>query len=78
MDELMPGETISPMKLAQQGRREFHRGLSIDIDTIKIRYLGMKINDESSMLFWCYKNNIIVYSPAITDGSIGGSSFILK
>ncbi|KAI5148923.1 deoxyhypusine synthase [Enteropsectra breve] len=36
-----------------------------------IRYLGRKINNESSVLYWCYKNNIKVFSPAITDGSIG-------
>lgn len=36
-----------------------------------IRYLGMKINNENSVLYWCYKNNIHVYSPAMTDGSLG-------
>lgn len=36
-----------------------------------IRYLGKKINNENSVLYWCYKNNIHVYSPAMTDGSLG-------
>lgn len=36
-----------------------------------IRYLGKKIGNESSVLYWCYKNNIHVYSPAMTDGSLG-------
>lgn len=36
-----------------------------------IRHLGMVINNEKSVPYWCYKNNINVYSPAITDGSIG-------
>lgn len=36
-----------------------------------IRYLGKRINNENSVLYWCYKNSISVYSPAITDGSIG-------
>mmetsp|Transcript_23452 Transcript_23452/g.65848 ORF Transcript_23452/g.65848 Transcript_23452/m.65848 type:complete len:367 (+) Transcript_23452:178-1278(+) len=36
-----------------------------------IRFLGEKINDERSIYYWCYKNDIPVYSPAITDGSIG-------
>ncbi|KAJ1676747.1 Deoxyhypusine synthase, partial [Spiromyces aspiralis] len=36
-----------------------------------IRRLGKEINDESSVYYWAYKNDIPVYCPAITDGSIG-------
>lgn len=36
-----------------------------------IRILGENINDESSILYWAYKNNIPIYSPALVDGSIG-------
>jgi deoxyhypusine synthase len=36
-----------------------------------IHRLGKEINDERSIYYWCWKNNIPVYSPAITDGSIG-------
>lgn len=36
-----------------------------------IKYLGMKINNKESILYWAYVNNIPIYSPAITDGSIG-------
>lgn len=36
-----------------------------------IHRLGKEINNESSIYYWCYKNNIPVFSPAITDGSIG-------
>ena len=36
-----------------------------------IRFLGEKINNRDSVYYWCYKNNIPVYCPAITDGSIG-------
>lgn len=36
-----------------------------------IEFLGRKINNPESVLYWCYKNNIKVFSPAITDGSIG-------
>lgn len=36
-----------------------------------INHLGRIINDETSILYWCYKNNINVYCPALTDGSIG-------
>ncbi|KAL6122256.1 hypothetical protein NUSPORA_00723 [Nucleospora cyclopteri] len=36
-----------------------------------INRLGKKINNEESVLYWCYKNKIPVYSTAITDGSLG-------
>ena len=36
-----------------------------------IKILGKEINNSESILYWCYKNNIKVYCPAITDGSIG-------
>ena len=36
-----------------------------------IKRLGKEINNRESIYYWCYKNNIDVYCPAITDGSIG-------
>eukprot|EP00971_Amphidinium_carterae_P088601 1753224-Amphidinium_carterae.1 len=36
-----------------------------------IHRLGKEINDESSVCYWAYKNNIPLFCPAITDGSIG-------
>ncbi|KAJ6809297.1 deoxyhypusine synthase-like isoform X1 [Iris pallida] len=36
-----------------------------------IARLGKEINDESSYLYWAYKNNIPVFCPALTDGSLG-------
>lgn len=30
-----------------------------------------EINDPRSVYYWAYKNNIPVFSPALTDGSIG-------
>ena len=36
-----------------------------------IKILGKEINNENSILYWCWKNNIPVYCPGITDGSIG-------
>ena len=36
-----------------------------------INLIGQKINNENSICYWCYKNKIPVFSPAITDGSIG-------
>lgn len=36
-----------------------------------INFLGKAINDESSILFWAWKNNIPVFCPGLTDGSLG-------
>ncbi|XP_078171009.1 deoxyhypusine synthase isoform X1 [Carex rostrata] len=36
-----------------------------------IARLGKEINDETSYLYWAYKNGIPVYCPALTDGSLG-------
>jgi deoxyhypusine synthase len=36
-----------------------------------IKILGKEINSKESILYWCWKNGIRVYCPAITDGSMG-------
>eukprot|EP01135_Chromosphaera_perkinsii_P009731 Nk52_evm1s1865 gene=Nk52_evmTU1s1865 len=36
-----------------------------------IHRLGKEINHPESVYYWAYKNNIPVYCPAITDGSLG-------
>ena len=36
-----------------------------------IHKMGEKINNEESICYWAWKNNIPVFCPAITDGSIG-------
>ncbi|KAH8820680.1 Deoxyhypusine synthase [Xylogone sp. PMI_703] len=36
-----------------------------------IHRLGKEINDERSVYYWAYKNNIPVFCPALTDGSLG-------
>jgi deoxyhypusine synthase len=36
-----------------------------------IQRLGKEINHPSSIYYWAAKNNIPVYSPALTDGSLG-------
>lgn len=36
-----------------------------------IRFMGKKIDDPESIYYWAYKNNIPVFCPAFTDGSIG-------
>ncbi|KAJ4932280.1 hypothetical protein JOQ06_010705 [Pogonophryne albipinna] len=36
-----------------------------------INRLGKEINNTESVCYWAYKNNIPVFSPALTDGSLG-------
>lgn len=36
-----------------------------------IARLGKEINDDSSILYWAYKNDIPIFCPALTDGSLG-------
>lgn len=36
-----------------------------------IARLGEEINDPESIYYWAAKNKIPVFSPAITDGSLG-------
>lgn len=40
-----------------------------------INRLGKEINNEESIYYWCYKNDIPVFCPAITDGGIGDILF---
>jgi deoxyhypusine synthase len=43
-----------------------------------IHRLGKEINNEDSVYYWAYKNNIPVYSPAITDGSLGDMMYFFS
>ncbi|KAM3078058.1 Deoxyhypusine synthase [Clarireedia jacksonii] len=36
-----------------------------------IHRLGKEINNEDSVCYWAYKNNIPIFCPALTDGSLG-------
>ena len=36
-----------------------------------ISRLGKEINNESSVLYWAHRNNIPIFCPALTDGSMG-------
>jgi deoxyhypusine synthase len=42
------------------------------------RELGLAVNDETSYLYWAAKNNIPVFCPALTDGSIGDLFYFVK
>ncbi|EIF48138.1 Deoxyhypusine synthase [Brettanomyces bruxellensis] len=37
--------------------------------------LGKEINDETSVLYWAHKNQIPIFCPSLTDGSIGDMLF---
>ena len=39
--------------------------------SLMIERLGMEINSEDSVYYWCARNGIKVFCPALTDGSIG-------
>ncbi|EDR24093.1 deoxyhypusine synthase, putative [Entamoeba dispar SAW760] len=43
-----------------------------------VHKMGESINNESSIYYWAAKNNIPVFSPAITDGSIGDMIFFFS
>lgn len=43
-----------------------------------IKKLGQAINHSKSIYYWCYKNDIAVYCPAITDGSLGDMIHFFK
>ena len=40
--------------------------------------LGEKINDEDSIYYWAYKNQIKVYCPALLDGALGDNIYFFK
>ena len=37
--------------------------------------LGKEISDERSVCYWAWKNDIPIFCPALTDGSIGDMLF---
>ncbi|MFN3909846.1 MAG: deoxyhypusine synthase family protein [Candidatus Anstonellaceae archaeon] len=36
-----------------------------------LKDLGLYLNDPSSFIYWCAKNNIPIFCPALTDGAFG-------
>lgn len=60
---------INEMLLIQQTKKKIFTPSKI------IKYLGKKINNKESIYYWCWKNHIPVFCPALTDGSIGDMMF---
>ncbi len=40
--------------------------------------LGKRIDNKESIYYWCYRNQIPVFCPAITDGSLGDMIYFFK
>ncbi|MDD3976044.1 MAG: deoxyhypusine synthase family protein [Candidatus ainarchaeum sp.] len=43
-----------------------------------LKEIGLKLNDENSILYQAAKNNVPIFCPAITDGSMGFHLFLFK
>jgi deoxyhypusine synthase len=41
-----------------------------------IALMGERINNEESIYYWCWKNEIPVFCPGVTDGAIGDALFV--
>lgn len=67
-DWLMP--ILDQMLSEQEGSRATENPLVWSPSRI-IQRLGKEINNESSVYYWAYRNNIPVFCPALTDGSLG-------
>ncbi len=62
-------EFINPI-LEKLYKKQKETGKIISVSEF-IKTLGREINNKESIYYWCWKNNIQVYCPAITDGSLG-------
>jgi len=65
--DTMLAEQEENKRLFQEGKAEENIWTPSKI----IARLGKEINNEESVLYWAYKNNIPVFCPALTDGSLG-------
>ncbi|KAL8720644.1 MAG: hypothetical protein Q9225_002514 [Loekoesia sp. 1 TL-2023] len=61
---------LDQMLAEQEATRHTEEPLVWTPSTV-INRLGKEINNEASICYWAYKNNIPVFCPALTDGSLG-------
>jgi deoxyhypusine synthase len=59
-------------------KKEFNERKQVVTPSILINFLGKEINNKDSVYYWCYKNNIPVFCPAIMDGSLGDMIYFFK
>ncbi|KAK3386561.1 Deoxyhypusine synthase [Podospora didyma] len=65
---------VVPIMDRMFAEQEASKGTDIEIvwtPSKIIHRLGKEINDERSVYYWAYKNDIPVFCPALTDGSLG-------
>jgi deoxyhypusine synthase len=65
---------VVPILDKMLGEQEASKGTDEEINWTPskiIHRLGKEINDERSVYYWAYKNDIPVFCPALTDGSLG-------
>ncbi|MCJ1427924.1 Deoxyhypusine synthase, partial [Sticta canariensis] len=67
-DWVMP--ILDQMLLEQESSKATDEPLVWTPSTV-IRRLGKEINDPASVYYWAYQNDIPVFCPALTDGSLG-------
>lgn len=67
-DWVMP--ILDQMLLEQESSKATDEPLVWTPSTV-IRRLGKEINDTASVYYWAYRNDIPVFCPALTDGSLG-------
>ena len=58
-------------------QRQIKTGKAINVSEL-IWKLGEKINNEKSICYWAWKNQIKIFCPAITDGAIGDGIWFFK
>ena len=61
---------LDQMLAEQEASRETNDAVVWSPSTV-IERLGKEIDDEASVCYWAYKNQIPVFCPALTDGSLG-------
>ncbi|KAK5111203.1 Deoxyhypusine synthase [Meristemomyces frigidus] len=71
-DWVMPilDQMLEEQEAAKRSRKEDEEEFTWTPSKVIAR-LGKEINDERSVYYWAYKNNIPVFCPALTDGSLG-------
>jgi len=78
---IVPRETYGPMlekKLQHFFNRLYDEGIR-ELSSVELcKRLGQYVNDERSILYWAYKNNIPVVIPGLTDGAVGSQIWLFS
>lgn len=64
-------EFMSPLLNTMHDEQVASKGELVWTPSKMIDRMGKEIDNEESVYYWCHKNSIPVFCPAITDGSIG-------